>query len=390
MLLFKLGAGGLALAAPPAAPADARGSLAVHCPGECGEIELGAFAMKARLPETASQRVMVVIDQSEAHPRPREADLQAWGEGDVAGMARSQQVVLLRWAAPREQGMAALADALEIATRAGPWIEDLDTGRRMDAKVARSLIAEARSESPDLSRLIVLEPHENLEGPSLLTTRGLLRLGLPELVEVGVPTGKLGEAGARMNALAQALYEQGAARGGPASTVQVDAARFRSETARQAGCELKGTATLSYDRGNKAILGAGLRASLDGFQGGFGACAAPAASAPAESLASVRARAMRRLKTEIRAAWAAGLPAGDRLMVKAPFLDPEGNVEWLWLQVERWEGDDTLKGRLVSSPSKAAGVQKGDPVQARLDVVFDWLWIHKDGRREGNETQAWL
>lgn len=385
-------AGSAAQAAPPAAPADARGSLALYCEAECGEIQLGAFSMRAKLPAAASGKVISVADMS-AGPRPSAADLQTWGEGEVAGMSSAAQVVVLSWAAPREQGAAALAEALRIAASAGTWIEDLDTGRYLDRSAAVKVAMEAEASAVDVSKLIVIDVHEATSGLSLLATRGLPRIGLPDLVELGVSPDQRDAAGARLNAIAQAMWEQGAARNGPVSVMDVDASRFTSQPAREAACELKGTATLSYDRGNRALLGSGARALVERFDGGFGSCSGAATAAPtplSESLASVRARAMVRLKTEIRVAWMAGLPAGERLMVKAPFATPEGSVEWLWINVQSWDADDTLKGTLLSAPTKAVTVKKGDTVQTPLSMVFDWIRVRADGSTEGNETQKWL
>lgn len=391
LLAFKVGAVSTAFAAPPAGPADARGSLALYCPTECGEIQLGSFSMRARLPATANAAVMSVVDASEG-ARPDAAALQTWGEGELSGMSEATQVVVLSWAAPKDQGAKALAEALRIGAEAGTWIEDVDTGRYFDQASALTMAEQAEAAAIDLSRLTVVEVHQAGTALAILSTRGLARLGLPDLVEVGVPADQVDASGARLNAIAQAMWEQGAARNGPVSVMEVDAARFANEDARRAACQLKGTANLAYDRGNRAILGGGVRASVERFNGAFGECegASAAAPSPTESLATVRAQAISRLRTEIRAAWTVGLPAGERLMVKAPFQSPDGQVEWLWLQVERWEANDVLKGKLLSAPNTVPDVKKGDSVQAPLDLVFDWIWVRADGRSEGNETQKWL
>lgn len=97
LLAFKVGALSTAFistagAAPPAGPTDARGSLALYCQAECGEIQLGSFSMRARLPATANALVMSVADASEG-ARPDAAALAAWGEGELTGMSAAAQVI---------------------------------------------------------------------------------------------------------------------------------------------------------------------------------------------------------------------------------------------------------------------------------------------------------
>jgi len=200
--------------------------------------------------------------------------------------------------------------------------------------------------------------------------------------------------------VAQALFETGVV-----SRLAVDAPNFHSATAAAAACQLQGTAALSYDHGNKALLGSGPRASLDGFEGDFGTCpqdaatptedaatpaTPPADATPPETLATVRAHAIRRLRGPVHDAWVAGLTPGERLLVKAPFQTTDGEVEWLWLEVNKWNTPQRLVGRLVSKPEGPIGVQPGDTVSAQLGLVFDYLWVHADGKQEGNETQTWL
>lgn len=390
---------GAARAAPPSQPEDARGSLALYCPQECGELDVDGLGLRARLPAVATAPAVVVTDVTETWTRPDAATLEGWGEGNVAGMDQAGQIVLIQWAVPRDQAAPTLARVLQVAIAAGPWIEDVDTGRLLGTVAARGLAGDAAQEAPDVAKLTTVEVHQGDGGPAILATRGLSRLGLPDLVEVGVHTGETDEAGARLNAIAQALYETAVV-----SALSVDSTRFRSESARLAACGLQGTATLSYDRGNKALLGPGLRASLDGFDGAFGTCeGAPLAAAPspapspalasapaADTLAAARVRAIQRLRGEVAQAWQEGLPPGERLLVKAPFQSADGRVEWLWLQVAQWKEGEVLVGTLSSAPSVVTAVRKGDSVQTRVDLVFDYLWVHADGSKEGNETQAFL
>jgi len=402
MGLFNLAALALPVqaGAPPPSVPDARGSLAVFCPTQCEALALPTFAVQTRLPAVAERPVVVVTDVSEGWQRPSAEDLSQWGEGQVAGMDQAAQVVLLEWAAPRDQAPAALAALLQAASAAGPWLEVVDTGRDMDAATAGTLAVAASAPDPDLSALSTIAVLQEGDGSTrLLGTRGLRNLGLPELDQAGVPAAEVDRAAARLNAVAQAMYEVGVV-----SVLEVDSSRFHSASARSAACGLKGTASLSYDHGHDKLLGPGPRVALARFDGAFGSCTdavaaapaapvvvAPAVAAPAApDLASVRVHEIRTLTGPVHDAWLQGLPAGDHLLVKAPFPTAEGRVEWLWVEVSDWGSPETLTGRLVSSPTLADGVARGDTVKVPVAVVYDYLWRHADGSSEGNETQAWL
>lgn len=407
MGLFKLAlrvggallVGGVAQAAPPAAPEDARGAFALYCAQECGELVLDQMAVRARLPLVATRPVVVVQDVTESWLRPTAEELAAaaTGGGDLAGIATAGQVVLVSWAAPPEEGIERLAQVLEAAQLAGNQAQDVDTGRLLDRRAMAELRAEATEAAPDMSRLIVVEVLDAPEGATL-TTRGLARLGLPELRLAEVAAAQVDPSAVWLNATAQAVWEDGLA-----EALEVSASAFASASAREAACGLQGSVRLEYARGNGR---AGLAQLVDP-QGEFGDCGttpeatAPEAPSPAataqapeppapDSLAMVQARSLARLKGPVRAAFQAGLPAGDKLMVKAPFQDPAGKLSWLWIGVESWSADDRLAGPLLSAPPPALGLQEGQRVEARLSLLFDYLWKHADGSTEGNETQALL
>jgi uncharacterized protein YegJ (DUF2314 family) len=110
---------------------------------------------------------------------------------------------------------------------------------------------------------------------------------------------------------------------------------------------------------------------------------------PAATLDEARADAAQALRTTVREAFTKGLPRGDSLSVKAPWPTRDGGVEYMWVSVERWEGE-RLIGTLANEPWEVEGVRKGDRVSVAVDDVFDYLWRHADGTREGNTTAPFL
>ncbi|MCB9778144.1 MAG: DUF2314 domain-containing protein [Alphaproteobacteria bacterium] len=386
LLLLSTGA---AHAAPPAPPGDARGSVVLYCPTECGALELPGFAVRARLPRLATRPVLSVTPVAELSPPA--ADEQVW-VGDPIELHGMGDAIVVSWAAPVGEARSRMGEVLAaVAAQAVP-IEDLDTGRLYAPDALPALIAAVTAEHPDVAALSAVLVLDEDDGSTLLATRGLARLGLPELIDEQVSGEEVDPMAARLNAVAQALLE-GAPLG---ATVPVDANAFRSDSARVAGCGLQGTASLAYGRGHADVVGDAAHAVLASFDGGFGECegaavaAAPAAATAADTLATVQARALTRLRGPVRDAAQAGLPSGERLLVKAPFPSSAGEIEWLWVEVQQWDGDDVLRGKLVSDPTRAANLKKGSAVKARVDVLFDYLWVKADGSQEGNTTQQYL
>ena len=107
------------------------------------------------------------------------------------------------------------------------------------------------------------------------------------------------------------------------------------------------------------------------------------------TLIETQTRSLARLDSEVRQAWDAGLPSGDRLYVKAPFDGDQGALEYLWVQVVSWSGG-AIAGVLRSEPSWVPKLAVGDVVEVDQAVVFDYLWRHADGSSEGNLTEAFL
>ena len=77
----------------------------------------------------------------------------------------------------------------------------------------------------------------------------------------------------------------------------------------------------------------------------------------AELLAMSR-RARTRLIAKHKARYLKGPPFREHLLVKAPFLTPEGGNEWMWLEVVRWQGH-TIRGVLDNDPVEVPSLKAG-------------------------------
>jgi uncharacterized protein YegJ (DUF2314 family) len=78
-------------------------------------------------------------------------------------------------------------------------------------------------------------------------------------------------------------------------------------------------------------------------------------------------------------------PELQQLMVKAPFTTTSGGVEWMWVEVVRWEGRK-IQGILENDPYEVKGLKAGARVEVDEDALFDFILRRQDGTTEGNET----
>jgi uncharacterized protein YegJ (DUF2314 family) len=92
-----------------------------------------------------------------------------------------------------------------------------------------------------------------------------------------------------------------------------------------------------------------------------------------------------RLRSELKPRFIAGLSAGERLLVKAPFAAAGGGKEWMWVLVKRWEGP-RIHGVLDNDPVRVPTLKAGAHVDVLEDELLDYDFVRKDGSSEGNET----
>ena len=74
-------------------------------------------------------------------------------------------------------------------------------------------------------------------------------------------------------------------------------------------------------------------------------------------------------------------------MVKGPFKTASGGNEWMWIEVVRWKGSK-IEGILENDPFQVPNLKAGARVEVEEDSIFDYIYRHADGTREGNETSA--
>ncbi|HEV3485647.1 MAG TPA: DUF2314 domain-containing protein [Vicinamibacterales bacterium] len=87
----------------------------------------------------------------------------------------------------------------------------------------------------------------------------------------------------------------------------------------------------------------------------------------------------------LRSAFNSGLDPGEYILVKAPFAAPDGNKEWMWVEVARWDGEE-IRGTLRNDPQLVRDLHAGQMVEISEADVFDYIRHYPDGRKEGNST----
>jgi uncharacterized protein YegJ (DUF2314 family) len=104
-----------------------------------------------------------------------------------------------------------------------------------------------------------------------------------------------------------------------------------------------------------------------------------------EELEGVMQRVQTRLPV-VADAFQKGLPAGERIEVKAPFDSDDGLVEWIWVDVTDWKAG-VLHGTAHGEPRAVKAIHKGQPLELQQAQIADYVWFAAGGaRKEGGEA----
>ena len=364
---------------------DARFALALYCNPTCADTVLDDLdAALAPIASTDSfsdhvavpQRIMGIGGVDFGIP---DADfVAAYGVGvdRPEALAASQEVVLAWFAGPREQSVETFAKvhvAFAAAARStGGWVEDLDTQLLFGAEAWAARDPRGGLQSwfvvDEISTAVSTEAGtERLR----LVTRGLRRYGDFELVMSDVPAGGEADAGWVLDAVATALHP----------LAEVGDSLQLSDTSVQGVARLE-EATPGEEDPAAPLLRVRFEPAAAMTPVSPASMAPPA---PPATLAEARAAVAQAL-VALGPAWSGGLPPGDVLAVSTAFPTPDGGKEYLWVEVTGWLPGE-LTGRVGTEPDHVAGLTKGDEVKVRQEAIFDYVYKHADGRKEGNLTR---
>lgn len=363
-------------------------------------------AIAARFP----QRMPVTprVESHAGYPPPDVETLRDFGRGltpaQVQAVQQSKGALVLELVHPQKDVWRGLRHAAEltaaIARDVNGLIYDPATGELFTAEAwERERLSPWKGELGDVSDHMLVQVYQDGEYVRAVTA-GMKKFGLPELVVEELTWSQQRPIVHTINLLAQALAE-----GTPVGTdgaFDLDLRGIRHPAVRDAhlsslGEKAQGKARLLLRRSHDGLV----KISFDAYEGNdshakreamlmalFGSKDETANVDHDEKVREASRIARRRLP-ELRAAFNAGLPRGQSILLKAPFATGDGNTEWMWVEVTRWN-DDAIRGLLMNEPNRIRDLHAGQQVTIREEKVFDWIRQYPDGRREGNATAAVL
>jgi uncharacterized protein YegJ (DUF2314 family) len=327
----------------------------------------------------------------------------------VAALQRTESALILDFTHPREQVWPALRAASElihelaVTTGGLPWDETTRQTFSPDAWKERR-ITTWTERVPDISRYTTIHSYRTGEYLRAITL-GMEKFGLPDVVVNEFPSSLNRNVGITMNLFAQAIAE--------GSTIQnsgefdLDFRAIENPSVREpqiAAMKENGTGMallslrtgrweegdpvnrlieITFDRGTGPDIHS---QQEDVISRAFGFEDSIVFVEHDEELEAASRRARAKLPA-LRSRFSRGLAPGEILHVKAPFTTPDGDQEWMWVEVISWKGNN-ISGLLQNEPDDVPGLHAGQLVAVSESEVFDYIFTRADGSLEGNETGA--
>lgn len=323
-------------------------------------------------------------------------------------VARSAKGFLLTFHLPARDFSKSFVKAngivLEFARNTGGYVHDQETREVFSVEAWRSTRTTESADLVTVSKHITIHGYRN--GDYLrAVTLGMMKFGLPELAVSEFRSDEGSGVQRLINVLAQRMAE------GPlevkAGRVELRVGDLRASPFRksiedgiQAGGKSKAALCLNDKKPEPGdVENRLLELNFDLSGGGdkhahrnaflfelFGA--RPSDVSLAKSTDAELAAASRKARTEmgrLREEFNKGLPAGNRLSVKAPFRAPDGSTEFMWVEVARWDSSG-IRGLLSSTPRNVKNLRAGQEVTVPESDFYDYMRVHADGAVTGNET----
>lgn len=356
-----------------------------------------------------------VLPTSE-YPAPTATHLKRWGRGlkktQIAKMKQSKTALVLRAKCPRgevEKAMRALAPLCEyMARRSKAFIWDAETKELFSTgawRKQRSVDAWIEG-VPRVDREVVVDVEEKDEVYRAVS-RGMSKFGQPDVVVAAFAKVHVEVAEQLVMLACQTMAETGGP--WPKGSIKLDIDRlehfeFKEDMVNALGKRAHRKAIIA--------LGEAARSKTDPDNGliEIAFAGAPATPLPerqealfvhvfgepkekrgkatpreAEKIASRLAR--RRLFKEVKPHFRGGVPAGETLLIKAPFKNTKGQREYLWIELESWDVS-RVHGALMNTPRNIPTLKEGQKVSVSDADIFDYKWYKADGTVEGNTTET--
>ena len=322
-------------------------------------------------------------------------------------LQETREVFILDFAHPKEDVWTGLraADAMveKIARETGGLVWDEETREVFSPEEwQKRRIAEWQDTVPSISTHTVVHVYNNGEFVRAISL-GMVKAGLPDLVVEELPESSADQVVHIINLFSQSLAE-GAF---PKKTGQfrldvraIQNAAVRESQVNSLKPNATGIACLTLKEGhaedgdpkNEIVeiafdkyTGSDSHAKQDAAIGWmFGVEDSLAAVEHTDELLE-ESRKERSNLPRLHKAFDAGLGPGEYIMVKAPFKQPDGGNEWMWVEVRSWKGQ-TIRGLLENEPVKVPELHSGQLVEVQEADLFDYIRHFPDGHQEGNTT----
>jgi uncharacterized protein YegJ (DUF2314 family) len=343
---------------------------------------------------------------SYAPPSPDLLEYFARGLSDAekAALSGAREVTVLDFAGPGEAAPATYRLGLELVAevvskvRGFPWDEETREAFTVDEWQKR--LRGWEEGRPDIARHITIHAYRHGELIRLVTL-GMKKFALPDLAATDVSSSDSLALGNVVNLACQTMLERQRLDQPGKLDVSIDGVRHGDARARYStnvlpSAERRATLELFLSRPEQGD--ADNRLLELGFSGPgglqerhaeliariFGASDSITMVEHDEELLAASERARQKVLS-FRDRYRAGVPEGEQLLVKAPFKTPEGENEWMWVEVVSWQGN-VISGILQNQPFNVPALKSGARVDVRADEIFDYTLTRRDGSREGNET----
>jgi uncharacterized protein YegJ (DUF2314 family) len=345
------------------------------------------------------------------YPPPSMKSLRYHGQAITGEQGRAlqkcEQVYILDFAHPRQYVWSALRTANllveEVARKTGGLVWDDETREVFtpDAWHKVRLSVWTENIQPAGSQ-ITIHVYNNGEYARAITL-GMAKMGLPDVVVEELPWSSRNQVGHLINAFCQvmaegAMFEKSGKFNLDFHTIKN--ADVREPQLKSLGESGSGKACLLLKAGkgdegdpdNRLIelasdryKGSDAQARQDSMISSlFGAEDSISHIHHSQQLLDASAQARAKLPG-LEKTFNAGLEPGEYIQVKAPFNTPNGNREWMWVEVTSWK-EHKIKGLLQNEPVEVPDLHGGQVVEVREEDVFDYLRTYPDKHQEGNTT----
>jgi uncharacterized protein YegJ (DUF2314 family) len=372
------------------------------------------IAVHTSLPDPPTDDLQVTVQHPSLteYPPPSAENLQYFARGlsdaEERSLLDAKAVTVLLFSGPPGAAVSTYRLAVEIgaalAKATGGLIYDDETRLSYDETSWRATVDEWEPEVPNVAQNTIIHMYRDGELFRLVTL-GMAKFALPDISVNQVSSHDASPMGTLINLACQTLVERGTIDQPGALAVRIGSIRnakarskFGEDLARGATKKASLHVALAEARegdadnrlmeivffGPAGKLQEEHNATLSTLFGSQDDVVGVKADDREIQAASARAKvAVMKYKPVFRR----GAPELERLTVKGPFKTSNDGVEWMWVEVLRWEGK-TIHGVLQNDPYDVPELKAGARVDVSEDSIFDYIYRGADGGVEGNETSA--